>query len=94
MNKAKETVTVEFGGFDLIVTGTGYPEVPAKGMFGPPEDAQPGESAWFEVEKVELLIAPNTSLDITQMIEDLGGNDALEFAADEAWEKESLNDRE
>ena len=101
-------LTIEIGGHEIEVHGHASPGDPGQ-TSGPPENCYPPEPAEFEPEKVMLVVpvtddlTPNprsirpVHLDITDLVEELGGNDIVnqlveeEFArweSDGGWEDE------
>lgn len=77
------SVCVEIGGQELYVHGNVT-------KFYPATLAQPEEPSELEVVRIDLLTAVShtgkTFLDITDLVEELGGNDLIQTLVEEAFE--------
>lgn len=85
------SVSIEVGGQELEVSGRLTKAYPAT-------LTQPEEPSELEVEQVELLVAvvhdSKTTIDITDLVEELGGNDLIQTLVDEAYDREDIPDED
>lgn len=80
------SITIEIGGHEVLVEGTGYAEVPATGLSGPPENYDEGSPAYFEPERFLLIVSLASKIDITDLINELAPDTGLiDEKIDDAW---------